>query len=304
MGEIPQTFTALGIASSLLCDASENTGPPRVGRASLSVWLSAAKTLSKSWGPTVAWGCRYFSWENVQQARIHLEQVIVFYDPEQHRALAFVYGVTWGLLPFPTRLGFYGSWAIPIRPSTGSRRRWPWLESWITPFPWPYALVMAGAISICSGEIPRSSRDMRRKQCDFPWREGSLSSKHGLPEPGVGPNPAGRGGRGNCPDAAGPGVAGDLWAWKLAVPAFLAWLAEAYGKAGRAEEGLSLAGGGAGPSGEDRRARLGSGGASGQGRAVAIERQSSPRPRPPSARPSRSPGDRRRNPGSCVPPSA
>ena len=47
MGETPQTFTALGIASALPYDAGRAPDSPRAGRASSSIWLSAAKILSK-----------------------------------------------------------------------------------------------------------------------------------------------------------------------------------------------------------------------------------------------------------------
>ena len=86
----------------------------------------------------MAMGVSLFYMGEFHQARIHLEQVIAFYDPEQHRSLVFLYGLDLGVIAtFLPGLGSMDPGLSGSGPQAGSRRWWRWLESWIIPFPWP-----------------------------------------------------------------------------------------------------------------------------------------------------------------------
>ena len=112
-------------------------------------------------------------------ARAHLQQMIAFYEPRAASSLprSPCAGRTWGSALWPMMPAACGALDIPIRPQSGARRRWLWLESWGTPFRWPMSLPSVVACSTKCARMhtppqpaPRNSNDWRLKRFQGGWR--------------------------------------------------------------------------------------------------------------------------------------
>ena len=70
------------------------------------------------------------------RARLHAEEGIARYDPQQHRSQAFRYGNDPGVGCRSFAALARGCWDIRVRPCSGARRPWNGCRSWRTPSAW------------------------------------------------------------------------------------------------------------------------------------------------------------------------
>ena len=271
MGETPQTFTALVFLRYYYVCRGENRTGLELAEQAFDLAQRSRDPLQLL-GAHCGMGLSLFHLGEWQQARIHLEQVIASYDPEQHRILALVYGCDLGVYALSYRAWDLWFLGYPDQALNQIQEAVAFARELNHPFSLAFALLMGCNLHVLRRDPPavqRYAEEAMRLSMEGgfsllqAWATlhlGWVRAQQGEVEEGIAQMLQGL----------------DGWrsvGMEVAVPFFLAWIAEAYGKAGQAEEGTRAGGGGAGPGGEDRRARLGSGGASGQGRAAAIERK-------------------------------
>ena len=181
------------------------------------------------------WGVSLIYLGEFASARDHLEQGIALYDPRQHRSLAFLWddpGV-W-CRTFAAWVRWYLGY--PDQALKSSLTRLPWPGSCLTPIAW-FALSLLLAPSIPPGGAS-SSRAGRGSYCPLDRAGVSAMVAAGSYPAGLGAGRARAGRRRDCPDTPGLGrLAGYRGRAKTAIFSCLA--AEAYGKVGQAEEGLT-----------------------------------------------------------------
>ena len=168
------------------------------------------------------------------------EQGIALYDPQQHRSLAFLYV---GMTPEVAAYS-YAAWALwllgyPDQALKRSHEALTLAQELSHPFSLAYALDLCCHVpSVPPGGAgsPRAGRGS-----DYTLDRAGVSVLVGMGDypAGLGAGRAGTGRRGDCADAPGPGCLRATGA-ELYRPYFLALLAEAYGKVGQAEEGLTV----------------------------------------------------------------
>jgi predicted ATPase len=175
-----------------------------------------------------------------QEARIHLEQVIASYDPAQHRDLALLYGCDLGAYAHSYRAWDLWILGYPDQAFNRIQEAVAFARELNHPFSLGFVLVNGVEVHAC-GRNPqtcqRYAEEAMRlsKEGGFfllqAWATvllGWARAQQGEVEEGIAQM------RQGLDDWRSMGM-------EVAAPLFLAWMAEAYGKAGRTEEGLALA---------------------------------------------------------------
>ena len=172
-------------------------------------------------------------------ARLHLEQEIALYDPQQHPSLTLVRRMTRGW--FASSFASWTLWILVIqtKPGSGAMRHWPWPQELSHPFSLAYALGFAAWFHLLrrEGQLAQERAEAvitLSTEQGFPYwlavgtivRGGALAEQ-GQEEEGIAQIRQGM--------AAYRATGAELWR-----SYFLALLAEAYGKVGQVEEGLSV----------------------------------------------------------------
>ena len=234
-------------------------------------------------------------------ARTHLDQSIALYDPQQHRAHAFLYG---GHDPCVCCLGL-AAWCLwmlgyPDQALRRSREALALARELSHPTSLAHARYQVGIFHQFRRDVPETQEQAEALQrlaaeqgLPFYLAAGSVLRGWALAERGHGEEGLAQIRQGLAAPAMSPRF------WRVH---FLALLAEAYGKAGRSKRGL--------PRWRRRCGRSMTRGSVSTSRNCTGSRESScwpaPRrirrtPKPVSVRPSRSPAVRGRNPWSCGP---
>jgi tetratricopeptide (TPR) repeat protein len=118
VGDTPQLMPALGLLAIVLGNRGEHRAACEVAAQNLD--------LAERMGDSVSIALAHYSlgWNRIflgesARTRTHLEQVVAFYDPHQHRSLAFIYGHDFGVAALSTL-----AWALWFLgyPDQASRR--------------------------------------------------------------------------------------------------------------------------------------------------------------------------------------
>ena len=89
-----------------MCGGSCQTAR-ELGEQLLQPGPAVCKTPPSSWRPIERWVRPCSGWGSLPLAREHLEQGIALYDPQQHRSLAFVFGMDPGCVGL-----CYAAWVL------------------------------------------------------------------------------------------------------------------------------------------------------------------------------------------------
>ena len=239
LGESPQTFTALGFLRYYYITRGES-------RTSLELAKQVIDLAQRSQDPLQLLGAHHgmglslFHMGEFQQSRMHLEQVIASYDSAYQRDLTLVYGYDLGALTLSYQannlwfLGYSDQALNRIQEAVALARE---LNH---PFSLAFALLM-----ICCVHRGRRDPPAVQSYAEEAMRlsmEGEFSLLQSWATFFLGWIGIQRGGVEAGIEQMLQGMTG----WRSmgmgsAVPTFLAMTAEAYGKAGRVEEGLGLA---------------------------------------------------------------
>ena len=161
VGETPQLFPVLWGLWRFYIRRAEYQTARELGEQLLTPGRAASTTRRSSWRPTMRWGLPCAGWESWPLARAHLEQGIALYDPQQHHALAFLYG---GMTPECVCLAYaaLALWMLgyPDQALRGATRRSPWPRSWRTPLAWrlPWTLRPCSISSAGRSKPPTSGQ--------------------------------------------------------------------------------------------------------------------------------------------------
>jgi predicted ATPase len=239
MGEDPQTFTVLVFLRYYYVCRGENRIGLELAKQAIDLAQRSQDRLQLL-GAHCGMGISLMHLGEWQEARMHLEQVIASYDPGQHRDLALVYGCDLGAYAHS-----YRAWALwylgyPDQAVNQIQEAVAFARELNHPFSLGFVLVNGGEVHACAGDphtFQRYAEEAMRlsKEGGFfllqAWATfhlGWARAQQGEVEEGIAQMRQG------------------LEGWRsmgmeVAIPFFLARMAEAYGKAGRAEEGLELA---------------------------------------------------------------
>ena len=238
MGESPQTFTAL----QLLRFHYVLRGEHRTGLELAEQLLSLAQRGQdprQVIGAHRAMGTSLCLLGELPQARIHLAQVIASYDPQQHRALAFVYG--WDVKDTALSYQAWVLWTLgcPDRALHHCQEAVAFARELNHPFSLANALTH-GCLFHRLRREPQAVQKYAEEVLSLSAEAGfSLLQDWATLELGWARAEQGEVQKGIAQVRQG------LTAWRskgteTGVPCYLLGLAEAYGMAGQAEEGLAL----------------------------------------------------------------
>jgi len=235
VGETPQLFPALGGLHRFYFARGELQTARELGEQFLRLagrQDDPALRLTGHWllGTPLVW------LGEVAEARMHFEQSIALYDPQQHRSLAFRYGLD----PGSASQGYlaYTRWALgyPDQSVQWSQRALALAQEVAHPFSLAYILFIAASLHCLR----------REGQAAYDWTEAllALSREHGFSIWSL----LGTAMRGYALVLLGRGEEGiaqmhhrqDAWRATIVGPLYLLWLAEACGKTGQLETGLML----------------------------------------------------------------
>jgi predicted ATPase len=175
------------------------------------------------------------------RAQEHFEQVITLYNPQQHRSLAFLYG---GLDPEVLGRGYAGAWLLwflgyPDQALTQSHEALTLAQGLSHPFSLVWALILSAHLHVL-----RREGQLAQERAEAVIL---LSSEQGFAhESAIGTNLRGRAlvEQGQAEEGIAQMRQGldahRATGAEIARPNSLALLAEAYGKVGQGEEGLSV----------------------------------------------------------------
>jgi predicted ATPase len=238
VGETPQLFSALrGLWNFYLVGAELQTAHELAEQC-----LSLAQSVQD---PALLLGARYalgitlFCLGEWAPVREHFEQGVALHDPQKHCSLAFLYGQDPGVVCLS-----YGAWVLwflgyPEQALKRIREALTLARELSRPFSLAYALGPAASLHKCRREVQAAQE----------WAEAqiALSTEHGFPVRlawgkilrGWALAEQGQGEEGIRQIRQGLAAYRATGAEALR-PYFLALLAEAYGKVGQVEEGLSV----------------------------------------------------------------
>ncbi|MFB0537260.1 MAG: hypothetical protein ACETWR_20040 [Anaerolineae bacterium] len=237
MGETPQLFPVLGLLLSFYCARGEPQKGREIGEQLLNLAEQAEDPLLVTVAHWMLGWCLLFLGE-LAQAQTHLERMVVFYDPQQHHSMAFVYGQEPGVTSLSVT-----SWALcalgyPEQALRRSREALVLAQELSHPLSLALAQVYAGILRMFCG-------DWQTVQ-EFAEACIRLSTEHGSPYwlsgglicHGWALAEQGQAEEGIAQVREGIAILRATGA-EMLMPFILATLAEACGKAGQVEEGLA-----------------------------------------------------------------
>ena len=237
VGETPQLFPALGLLLIFYATRGEHQKACEIGGQLLHLAERAEDPLLVA---LAHWqlGVELLFLGELAEAQAHLEQVIAFYDPQQHHALAFTYGLDPGVMSLSAMSWTLWALGYPEQALQRSRKAMALAQELSHPLNLALAQVYAGTLhAFCrdwqtAQELAETCIRLSTEQ-GFPyWITGGFIcggwalAEQGQAEEGVA--------------QIRQGIAGLRATGTELLTVFgLAVLAEAYRKAGQAEEGLA-----------------------------------------------------------------
>ena len=237
IGETPQLFPTLLLLWMFYATRAEHQTARELGEQILSLAQRVQDPLHvalANWAP----GLTSLYLGEFTLARAHFEQLIAFYDPQQHRSLAFLYGQD----PGATSLS-WAAWALwflgyPDQALKRSKEALALAQELDHPFTLSFALGIAGLFHHlrCEGQAARecfeASTELSTEERFALFEAGAIieqgwvQAEAGQVEDGIAQ------------------IRQGLAAWQamgagMHLTHYLGMLAEAYGKAGQVQQGLS-----------------------------------------------------------------
>ncbi|MBE9508568.1 MAG: tetratricopeptide repeat protein, partial [Chloroflexi bacterium] len=244
--ETPQLLPALWSLGSFYLARAEHQKSLRLGGQILSL---AQRTEDSLQVAMARWGLGVILLHRgeLAPARVQLEQVIAFYDPQQHRSLAFLYGQDPGVSALA-----WAAWTLwflgyPDQALERSREALALAQELNHPFTLGFALNIAGSFFHQLRREDQTAQERNEAMMQLSTEEGfPLFQVLGTAFQGWTLAVAGQV-EAACPELVEGGIAQmrqSLATWQamgtgMQRSHLLALLAEAYGSAGRTEEGLS-----------------------------------------------------------------